>query len=273
MKCAADFRKIARNALKGKWPVAVLTGFLASLMGAQTFSGGGGSSGSSNGSTLFDAVDAQQLPKLLNMLYIVLAALIVWLLIMLFISGAGKLGYAIFNMKLVDGEEVRVSDLFSQFHRFTDGLVMNLLMAIYTLLWSLLLVIPGIVKSFSYAMTPYILAEHPEMTANEAITESRRIMDGNKFRLFCLGLSFIGWRLLCILPSLIPTTILFIRLSVTGNVALLFWMIPCMIPVFIGLLFLNPYQEAAIAAFYRDVTAPKAAAMPNGEGWVEGWTP
>ncbi len=270
MKLAADFREIARNALKGKWPVAILTGFLASLMGAQTFSGGGGSGGSgssSTGRTILDAVDAQ---RLLTLIYIVLALLIVWLLVTLLIGGAGKLGYAIFNMKLVDGEAVRVSDLFSQFHRFTDGLVMNLLMAIYTLLWSLLLVIPGIVKSFSYAMTPYILAEHPEMTANEAITESRRIMDGNKFRLFCLSFSFIGWRLLCSLPSIIPMVILLTRMNATGNIALLFWLIPCAIPVFIGLLFLTPYQEAAIAAFYRDIAAPNPASMPDGEGWVEG---
>ena len=270
MKLAADFREIARNALKGKWPVAILTGFLASLMGAQTFSGGGGSGGSSSSSssrTLIDAVGAQ---RLLTLLYVILAVLIVWILIMLFIGGAGKLGYAIFNMKLVDGEAVSVSDLFSQFHRFNDGFVMKLLIGIYTLLWSLLLVIPGIIKSYSYAMTPYILAEHPEMTANEAITESRRIMDGNKFRLFCLGVSFIGWRLLCTLPSLIPMVILIARLSVTGNVALLFWLIPCAIPVFIGRLFLIPYQEASIAAFYRDVADPNPAAMPDGEGWVEG---
>ena len=63
-----------------------------------------------------------------------------------------------------------------------------------------LLVIPGIVKTYSYAMTPYIMSEHPSLTANEAITESRRIMDGNKWRLFCLDFSFIGWELLCSLP-------------------------------------------------------------------------
>lgn len=51
-------------------------------------------------------------------------------------------------------------------------------------------------------MAPYIMAEHPALTANEAITESRRIMDGNKWRLFCLDFSFIGWELLCVLPML-----------------------------------------------------------------------
>lgn len=66
---------------------------------------------------------------------------------------------------------------------------MNLLISVYTLLWTLLFIIPGLVKAYSYAMTPYIMAEHPFLTANEAITESRRIMDGNKWRLLCLDFS------------------------------------------------------------------------------------
>ena len=77
---------------------------------------------------------------------------------------------------------------------------MKFLQGLYIALWSLLLVIPGIVKTYSYAMTPYIMSEHPSLTANEAITESRRIMNGNKWRLFCLDFSFIGWELLCSLP-------------------------------------------------------------------------
>ena len=81
-------------------------------------------------------------------------------------------------------------------------LLPEILQGLYVALWSLLLVIPGIVKSYSYAMAPYIMAEHPALTANEAITESRRIMDGNKWRLFCLDFSFIGWELLCVLPML-----------------------------------------------------------------------
>lgn len=77
---------------------------------------------------------------------------------------------------------------------------MKFLQGLYIALWSLLLVIPGIVKTYSYAMTPYIMSEHPSLTANEAITESRRIMNGNKWRLFCLDFSFIGWELLCSVP-------------------------------------------------------------------------
>ncbi|MBR4954890.1 MAG: DUF975 family protein, partial [Clostridia bacterium] len=111
--------------------------------------------------------------------------LVIWVIITIIIGGAAKLGYAIFNLKLVDNKEVAVSDLFSQFHRLGDGFCMNFLVGLFTFLWSLLLVIPGIIKQYSYAMTPYILAENPGMTATEAITESRRVMDGNKWRLFC----------------------------------------------------------------------------------------
>ena len=91
-------------------------------------------------------------------------------------------------------------------------------------LWSLLFVIPGIVAGYSYAMTGYILAEHPELTASEAIEQSKQMMSGNRFRLFCLQFSFIGWDLLCALT------------------------------LGIGNLWLRPYKQAAEAAFYREVS-------------------
>ena len=92
--------------------------------------------------------------------------------------------------------------------------------------------IPGIVKQFSYAMTPFIMAENPDMTANEAITASRELMDGHKGELFILDLTFIGWDLLALL---------------TLN---------------FGHIFLNPYRNAAHAAFYKDLTAPGATVEP-----------
>ena len=72
---------------------------------------------------------------------------------------------------------------------------------LYIGLWSLLFVIPGIVKTYSYRMTPYILAARPELSANEAITESRRMMDGHKWDMFVLDLSFIGWHILGVLTA------------------------------------------------------------------------
>jgi uncharacterized membrane protein len=158
-------------------------------------------------------------------------------------------------------------DLFSQFHRLGAGVCMNFLRGLYTFLWTLLFIIPGVIKAYSYSMTPYILAEHPEMTASEAITESRRIMDGNKWRLFCLSLSFIGWSLLCALPVLIAVIIVSGVALATGSLAVFLLVIPASIPVFVGSLFLNPYVEAAWAAFYRDVSGTEAVldpALPEG---------
>ncbi len=71
-----------------------------------------------------------------------------------------------------------------------------LLVGVYTFLWSLLFIIPGIVKSYSYAMTGYILAKYPNVNAQNAIKLSGRIMEGRKLDLFVVDLSFIGWNLL-----------------------------------------------------------------------------
>ena len=89
-------------------------------------------------------------------------------------------------------------DIAETFYGFTDGragdhIILGVLSQIFVFLWSLLFVIPGIVKSYSYAMSYYISLDRPDLSANDCITESRRLMDGNKWRLFCLDLSFIGW--------------------------------------------------------------------------------
>ena len=266
MKYAADFRAEARDALRGRWPIAVLTGFVASLIGANiaTGGGGGGNSNSDSDSTrmLIEEFTATDFWLQFRAVIIgLIVALVIWLIITIVIGGAGKLGYAIFNLKLVDNKEVEFKDLFSQFHRLGDGFCMNFLVGLYTVLWTLLFVIPGIIKTYSYAMTPYILAENPGMTATEAITESRRIMDGNKWRLFCLSFSFIGWALLCATPLLIALGILVGIAVRTMSLVTILWIIPLSIPLSIGSLFLTPYQEATYAAFYREVSG--TAVVPD----------
>ena len=266
MKCAADFRAEARAALRGRWPIAILTGFVASLIGAGIATGGG-SSGNSNSNSdstrmLIDEFTATEFWLQFRGIIIgLIVALVIWLIITIVIGGAGKLGYAIFNLKLMDNKEAEFKDLFSQFHRLGDGFCMNFLVGLYTVLWTLLFIIPGIIKTFSYAMTPYILAENPGMTATDAITESRRIMDGNKWRLFCLGFSFIGWVLLCAAPAQIGIGIHTGIALRTQNILTLLWIIPLSIPLSAGALFLNPYQEAAWAAFYRDISG--TAVVPD----------
>ena len=114
--------------------------------------------------------------------------------------------------------------MFSYFPHWKTIAVAWLLQSVYVLLWMLLLVIPGIVAGYSYAMTDYIMAEHPELTASEAIAQSKAMMKGNRWRLFCLQFSFIGWSILCTLTLGL------------GNLAL------------------RPYEMAAIAAFYREIS-------------------
>lgn len=67
---------------------------------------------------------------------------------------------------------------------------------LYTFLWSLLFIIPGIVKAFEYRMVPYLLAEYPDMPKEQAFETSKRMMDGQKWRTFVLDLSFLGWNIL-----------------------------------------------------------------------------
>ena len=269
MKYASDFRRIALDALQGNWRVAVLTGFVASLMGASLWGSGGSSAGNNDNSSvsdLFYRLDSATIELIQTILVIVAIVLIVWGIVAFIIGGAAKFGYAIFNLNLVDGKEAHFSDLFSQFDRIGSGIVMNLLVGIFTFLWTLLFVIPGIIKSFSYSMTAFVLAEHPELSENAAITRSRELMDGNKWRLFCLMFSFIGWELLICAPFLVSSIMLatkfVIGMGAIGAGTWIFFGIS-LIALFVGQLFLTPYQHAALAAFYRDISAEKAPVLPG----------
>lgn len=113
------------------------------------------------------------------------------------VIGPLTLGTAYIYLNLTRGFDPDVNILFSGFQRFVDALVLNLLISVFTFLWSLLLVVPGIIKAISYSQAYYILAEHPEMSGKEALDESIAMMDGHKMDYFELVLSFFPWLLLC----------------------------------------------------------------------------
>lgn len=119
--------------------------------------------------------------------------------ISLLITGPFALGLAIVFLKLVRGEEVNVELMFEGFKDFTRSFIAGVLVYIYIGLWCLLLIIPGIIASYAYSMTFFILADNHNLTANEAIKASKELMQGHKTELFMLDLSFIGWILLGIL--------------------------------------------------------------------------
>lgn len=100
-------------------------------------------------------------------------------------------------LDVVKGNRPEVGDTFSGFDDFWSAFKVTFLVGLFTFLWSLLFVIPGIIKSLSYSMSMYILAENKGKGALECINESKAMTDGHKMDLFVLGLSFIGWGLLC----------------------------------------------------------------------------
>lgn len=111
----------------------------------------------------------------------------------------GPLTYGLYRVlvNVVNYKKVDVNDVVSGFtEAFGNSLVLYFLQTLFTALWSLLFVIPGIVKSYSYAMAMYIQQDYPEKEGKDCIDQSRLMMDGHKWQLFCLDCSFIGWYLL-----------------------------------------------------------------------------
>jgi uncharacterized membrane protein len=118
----------------------------------------------------------------------------------LIFSGVMAVGMSIVLMQISRAGTSKIESLFDGFRKgLGNNIVAGILVSLFTFLWSLLLIIPGIVKSYSYAMTFYILADNPDMAPTEAINKSKEMMKGNKWRLFCLDFSFIGWYLLSFL--------------------------------------------------------------------------
>jgi len=240
MKIAEDFRRIARNALTNKWLIAVLVGLVAVLLGGLASEGPqvkinidasnadvsfsfAGQNIFSTGGGLNSDIAAFIAGAFFFFIIIALVMGVIYFILGSFVG----VGYAKFNLNLVDKKETAFETLFEYFSYWRTTAVMRLLRGLYVFLWSLLFVIPGIVAGFSYAMTDYIMAENPELTASEAIEQSKAMMMGNRFRLFCLQFSFIGWDILATLAF--------------G----------------IGHLWLTPYKQAAYAAFYREVSGTK----------------
>lgn len=94
------------------------------------------------------------------------------------------------------GKKPLIDDMFGGFKDFWISFKTGFFTGLFVFLWTLLFIIPGIIKSYSYAMAPYIIAEDPSVGALEAISRSERMMRGHKMELFILQLSFIGWILL-----------------------------------------------------------------------------
>jgi len=143
----------------------------------------------------------------------------------LFIAGPMLVGVSMFSLSLSRGESARLEQIFEGFKNYGTVLGAYLLMVLFIFLWMLLLIIPGIIAAIAYSQTFYILAEDDTIGSMDALKKSKEMMDGYKWKYFCLGLRFIGWALLCILT------------------------------LGIGFLWLSPYIQISYAKFYEDIKA------------------
>lgn len=206
----SEMKKQALGALKGRWGFAVLGTFLFFLvyMVVPLFFDillSGGPSVWLNQEE--PTVTADLVNTLISILLIPFSIAFYW-----------------FFLSISRSETPQLSDLFTIYADWKTSLKLigtSIVVSVFVFLWTLLLIIPGIIKSFSYSQTFFVLKDHPEYSMTEAITESRKIMQGYKWKYFLLNLSFIGWGIL--------------SLFTLG----------------IGLLWLVPYMTTSLAAFYN----------------------
>jgi uncharacterized membrane protein len=180
--------QMARESLKGKWGLAIGTFLLYMLI----------------------SVVLQMIP-------------ILGIIASLVITGPFALGLTYFTLSISRNQDAKLEQIFQGFNNFGTALGAYLLMALFIILWTLLLIVPGIIAAISYSMTFYIIADDNSIGAMDAIDKSKKMMYGYKWKYFCLCLRFLGWALLCILT------------------------------LGIGFLWLMPYMQVSMAKFYDDV--------------------
>lgn len=209
----SELKDKALNDLKGNWTQPVLASLVYMVI-AIIFSGDPSAFNSSN-------VGMQQNFTTWNG---------ICLLVSLFFILPMAYSYMLIFLDFIRGEKEKlVGKLFGFFKNYGRAFGTAFMVMLYTILWSLLLVIPGLIKALAYSMSFYISKDHPEYSIDECIEASKRMMDGHKWELFVLELSFIGWILLSILT------------------------------LGIGFLWLAPYMDTTIAHYYEELKAEQAA--------------
>jgi uncharacterized membrane protein len=155
----------------------------------------------------------------------------VGIIINIIIGGPLTFGLIKYFLKLKRAEGPALENLFDGFNNFVPSLVLFILIQVFTFLWFLLFIIPGIIAALRYSQAFYILNDNPGMSAMEALNKSKEMMMGHKGKLFVLYLSFIGWFLLsCITCG-------------------------------VGFLWLVPYVQTTLANFYDDLKNAEVAEM------------
>lgn len=208
MKTNQDLKNAALEALRGNWAPAVVCTIIYLLL--------------SIGISLLQPSIDDPTAALTGAQKIMMVANVLLLFLVMVPLGIGY--YQAFKVLFTDGDNKLTANCFRlSFGNYFKNVAAYLLMCLFIFLWTLLLIIPGIIKALAYSMTPFILKDFPELSVNQAINLSQKMMKGHKFDYFWLGLSFIGWILLGLLT------------------------------LGIGYIWLIPYMYTSYAAFYEEV--------------------
>jgi uncharacterized membrane protein len=212
-----ELKTKAKEVLKNKYWKSFLISLVLLLSGGD--SRGGGSSGGGSARERIDGLG--EWLGFSEYITIIIAAIILVIAFRILIGYSLEVGSRKFFIQSAQYKNDKGCYNFAfDLENFSGIISTMLLRSIYVFLWSLLLIIPGIIKSYAYRMVPYLLADNPHLGADKAITLSRKMMDGNKFALFVMELSFLGWYLLGVLA------------------------------LGVGVLFVNPYYNATEAQLY-----------------------
>lgn len=195
----------AKKKLSGNWPKAAIVTFIIWLL-TDAFTQEAFIKIGSSGSTTVNSTSG-----LFN-------------IIGLIVAGPLAIGAVYFYMKLESGEEPNISIVFDGFQDFKRGLIFHLVSSIFIILWTLLLVVPGIVAAIRYSMGYYLMVENPDMEPMEALRQSSELMKGHKMEFFMFVISFLGWLILSALT------------------------------LGLGFLLLVPYYQMSKLNFYRKIT-------------------
>ena len=219
----SEMKERGKAAFKNNYWRCVLVAFILAALTSGSSMTGSSNSVKNNVESL--NLDNEQVAQI--MAFIAAAALvfaIVWSLLRVFVLNELEVGCHSFLKKNLS-EHVTLDCLKEGFEDYKRTLVTMLLRDVYLALWFCLLFVPGLIKSYSYMMVPYIINDEPDLTAKEVITRSREMMNGHKWRAFLLDLSFIGWALLSI--------------------------VTCGL---VGLFYAEPYRRSARAALYLELS-------------------
>lgn len=213
----------------------------------------------------------------------------------LLVAGPLALGLAAYYLKLFRDEPTKPTDLFHGFEYFSKALGLYVLITIFIFLWALLFIIPGIIAACRYSQAFFILADDPSKGVMQCISESKERMHGNKGKFFVLGLSFIGWSLLAMVPVSIISGIIsggilsmndaainygasspyedIMMISYIGNSALLIVNMVTFVLVLVPIAFLGTYVYSTFAGFYEILAGNYNPNAVNGYASVEKETP